>query len=292
MSNRKMNNDSYQLSWARQDIEQRFGFRGGQYTNVRLFFSFIPALLTTIVLYIVLELCFPDSLVTDMLTRRGITPYPTIFLGWWVFYILIFKLSKLKLQRKALECRILPDIRNFVLTPYTVDEVLSRIYSIAEHPPDFLLFNRIILTLSNLRNIGNVSDVNAILQSQAELDENGMETSYNMISGFLWAIPILGFIGTVQGLSQAIGRFTEVLKPGADITDDLVPALTQVTGGLATAFDTTFIALVIALLLQLFLTWIKKQEEEFSNDCANYCAVHIVSRLKIDYTTLYGNQGE
>lgn len=39
-----------------------------------------------------------------------------------------------------------------------------------------------------------------------------METSYALVQGFVWAIPVLGFIGTVVGLSQAIGGFTAVLQ--------------------------------------------------------------------------------
>ena len=35
-----------------------------------------------------------------------------------------------------------------------------------------------------------------------------MDTSYLMLSGFVWAIPVLGFIGTVLGLSDAICDFS------------------------------------------------------------------------------------
>ena len=286
MLNNKINRDLPVLSWTKNDIEQRFGLRGGTFTSVRIVLSFILALLSTIAFYAILELVFPLTHFSLMFTQRGITPFPTVFLGFWVFFILVIKMMKIRMQRKALAYQILPDLRSCVLTPYTVDEVMIRIHDSAEDPENFILFNRIILTLSNLRNIGKIADVDNILHSQAELDEGRMETSYNLLGGFLWAIPILGFIGTVLGLSQAIGKFAEVLKPGADITNDLVPSLTLVTGGLSTAFDTTFIALVIALLLQLFMTGIKKSEEEFLNDCSSYCSKNIVSRLKIDYTNI------
>lgn len=278
--------DLKKLSWNKDDIEQRFGLHGGQFTSVRMPLSFIVALLATVAFYVVLEMAFPMSPFSKMFTERGITPCPTVFFGFWVFFILLIKMRKIHFQRRSLKYRILPDQRNFVLTPYTVDEVMTKIHETAEDPEHFVLFNRIALTLSNLRNIGKIADVDNILHSQAELDENRMETSYNLLSGLLWAIPILGFIGTVLGLSQAIGQFTNVLKPGADITNDLVPSLTQVTGGLATAFDTTFIALFIALLLQLLQTTIKKSEEEFLNDCTAYCMENIVSRLKIDYVKM------
>ena len=33
-----------------------------------------------------------------------------------------------------------------------------------------------------------------------------------VLRGFIWAIPVLGFIGTVIGLTQAMGRFGAALK--------------------------------------------------------------------------------
>ena len=217
-----------------------------------------------------------------MFLERGITPYPTVFLGFWTAVILWFKWRKLCYQRKTLNYSILPDDRGFVLTPATVEIVMKKINDTADNPPDFVLYHRIMLTLSNLRNLGRVSDVDDILRSQAEQDENSMEITYNMVNGFLWAIPILGFIGTVLGLSSAIGHFGSVLTADADMSK-LIPTLSLVTAGLSTAFETTLIALVIALFLQLIATSLKKSEEEFLDECTEYCTVNIVSRLRMEY---------
>jgi hypothetical protein len=46
---------------------------------------------------------------------------------------------------------------------------------------------------------------------------------------------VLGFIGTVIGLSEAIGQFSGVLGASSDV-DQISQALRGVTGGLATAF--------------------------------------------------------
>ena len=71
-----------------------------------------------------------------------------------------------------------------------------------------------------------------------------MASSYILLNGLVWATPVLGFIGTVLGLSAAIGEFTQTL--GVDSTDlaAIKLSLTGVTGGLATAFETTLVALV------------------------------------------------
>ena len=58
-------------------------------------------------------------------------------------------------------------------------------------------------------------------------------------------------------------------------------ALGGVTGGLATAFETTLIALVAALIIQLIMTFVMQKEEEFLDDCASYCHENITSHLKL-----------
>jgi biopolymer transport protein ExbB/TolQ len=68
----------------------------------------------------------------------------------------------------------------------------------------------------------------------------------------------LGFIGTVLGLAQAVSNFGALSGAGDKVNFDAV--LPQVTGGLATAFETTLIALVLALLLQVFASFQTQNE--------------------------------
>jgi biopolymer transport protein ExbB/TolQ len=140
--------------------------------------------------------------------------------------------------------------------------------------------NRIERALSNLRNIGQISDVASILRNQSESDENQVSSSYNVISGLIWAIPVLGFIGTVQGLSIAIGAFGKTLQSAGDLSM-LKTSLQGVTGGLATSFETTLIALIGALTLQMFLTFQQNKELAFLDECNDYCQTHVISKLRL-----------
>jgi biopolymer transport protein ExbB/TolQ len=101
-----------------------------------------------------------------------------------------------------------------------------------------------------------------------------------MVNGFLWAIPVFGFIGTVLGLSQSIGAFGSTLKAATEIAA-LKTSLQGVTAGLATAFETTLVALVGALIIQLILNYIQSKEAQFLDDCNDYCHANIVSKLKL-----------
>ena len=271
--------DAVKLSWARSDVEQRFGIRGGRYTRVNNLFSFLISLALTIVFYAAL-IPAEGSYIVAMFTERGPTPYFICLLTSWSLAILFIKSSKLKLQRQALRYDVVPTNHDFVLSSSTVDQVIELIHATADDPREFVLYNRIMIALSNLRNLGRTSDVDHILRSQAEHEESSMETSYSLLKGFIWAIPVLGFIGTVLGLSQAIGGFGQVLQDTENI-NQITASLQIVTAGLATAFETTLEALVAALVLQTILTFIKKSEEEFLDNCSEYCLRRVVSRLRI-----------
>jgi biopolymer transport protein ExbB/TolQ len=268
------------ISWHQTDIEQRIGFDGGKFTRVNTPLPILLALFLTLILYLTLFLAFRETVVGRMMIDRGFTPYLMSFLFFWSLGIIIFKWSKLQLQRRVLEIAVIPPELDFVLSVSTVDQVLSRIMKSVDDARNFVLFNRLFTVLSNLRNLGRVADVDEMLRSQADLDESTLETSYTLLRGFVWAIPVLGFIGTVMGLSVAIGGFGDVLSKTSDPTA-LASSLKEVTGGLSTAFETTLLALLLALTLQLLMTFLHKAEEEFLDDCADYCQRNIVSKLRI-----------
>lgn len=271
-------NQDNRLSGIRDDAESLFGIRSSRFTAVHSGLCAALAFTATVLFYAGLYL-MPHSWFTDMFTLRGFTPYIMVFLAVWSAAILLFKWTKIRLQQKALDIAILPE-STFILSPNTVDQVIQNINLMVEQPKHFFLFNRIVGALSNLKNIGMISDVSDILRAYNEQDEEAVETSYSLLNGFLWAIPVLGFIGTVQGLSVAIGEFGRVLQEGGNM-EALTGSLQNVTGGLATAFETTLVALVLALFLHLWATAMRKAEAELLNACSEYCSQNIVGHLRM-----------
>jgi biopolymer transport protein ExbB/TolQ len=173
-----------------------------------------------------------------------------------------------------------PPEHDFVLAPTIAPSIVSHLYTLVDNPKHFVLLSRIERALSNLKNLGRVSDVTETLAAQADNDEGLMESSYTILKGFIWGIPVLGFIGTVLGLSISMSGFGETLSAGAD-TGKLTESLKQITGGLSTAFETTLQGLVAAFAIQLTLTTLKKNEERFLQNCKEYCHAHIISKLRL-----------
>jgi len=267
------------LSWTLSDPEQRLSFRGGRFTRVNGYCALLIAAVATTAFYGMISLV-SESYFATMFTDRGPVPYVIAVFFFWSLAILTLKWLKLRLQRRALKHIVVPDDPSFVLSPKTVDDVNAKVYSTVDDPKHFVLFNRIVIALSNLQNLGRVTDVDEILRSQASHDESALETSYAMVQGFVWAIPVLGFIGTVQGLSGAIGGFGRVLASTTEI-EQIKGSLQSVTGGLSIAFETTLEGLVAALFVQLILVALKQAEEEFLDNCSEYCVRHVVGRLRL-----------
>lgn len=269
------------LDWSRQDIEQRLFFPGGRYTRVNnVLTGLIAGILTALFFGLLQSAALRDSTVADVFINRGPTQFAVVFLFFWSLAILTIKWFKLRLQWRSLDVRVIPNEPGFTLSTATVGRVLDHIHDCVDDPRHFVLFNRIVVALANLRNLGHVGDVDDILRSQASQDESAMETSYALVQGFIWAIPVLGFIGTVLGLSQAIGQFSGVLGEAGEISQ-ITTALKGVTSGLATAFDTTLVALVAALWIQLQMTVLKKHEEEFLDAAMEFGIRNVVGRLRL-----------
>lgn len=272
------------LNWHLGDIERKLGFQGSKYTDVGLGFALLITLIVSGVFFGALFLmpaAWRQTHAAALLLERGWTPYAMVALCILALSIMWAKAAKLSFQKKAFGIKLIPEGTAFSLTPETALEVVRKLNASVDEPERFVLFNRVKRALLNLHNVGNLSDVSEMLRAQAENDESHFESSYGLLHGIIWAIPILGFIGTVIGLSGAIGSFGLVLNgDGADISS-LKDGLGVVTGNLGVAFDTTFLALILAMALQLVMTVLKKREENFLDECRDYAHINVISRLRI-----------
>jgi biopolymer transport protein ExbB/TolQ len=279
---------SLALSWSEEEIENRSGFfRAGRFTTVNKGLSFAIALILTALFYTATALLLnfvPSAHRFAIIFFRPANVYtigPAVLLFFWAMTSLFIKSRKLEFQRRALQLAAVPQQPDFVLNETTARTVLERLHSLVDHPRHFILLNRIERALSNLHNIGGLSDVSTILRSQGENDENQIASSYTMVAGMIWAIPVLGFIGTVQGLSQAVGKFGQTLQSSAEVSR-LKESLLGVTGGLSTAFETTLVGLVAALIIQLYLSYLQQKETDFLDECNDYCQSHVIAKLRLN----------
>jgi len=102
-----------------------------------------------------------------------------------------------------------------------------------------------------------------LVRHQSDVDADAAASGYRAVKLFIWAMPILGFIGTVLGISLAVGGFSEFLTSSVSI--DEVEAVTaqlgEVASGLSFAFDTTLLGLLAGLVSNVVSSGVQSREE-------------------------------
>jgi len=135
----------------------------------------------------------------------------------------------------------------------------SSILSLIEGKPGILSRRYQRLALLWLET-GSGSKLERVLDNDTEAYDLAQQASYSLPRILIWSIPVLGFIGTVMGIGEAVGGFQGFLTKADDI-DVLRDGLVNVTSGLGTAFDTTFLALAVSVIVVFPLTLIERIEQ-------------------------------
>jgi biopolymer transport protein ExbB/TolQ len=217
----------------------------------------------------------------DLFTLRGWVPYAIVFLTFWSMAILLVKLWKLLSQRQSLTYDLLPVRESHDINRGNAGVFRRHIEQLPLNPRRNFLVRRVLLALEHVEARGNVQEVGDVLQSQGDIDGARVDGSYTMLHVFIWAVPILGFIGTVIGISDAVNQFSGSLQ-GAEDLDVIKQSLAGVTGGLAVAFDTTLVALVMSMVIMFPANSLQKAEEELLISIDQYCNDHLLQRLQND----------
>lgn len=194
----------------------------------------------------------------------------------WAMAICYLKLKKLKHQHAALLLDVLPMELGKEINRDNVGRFIDHLYKLPVALRDSLMVNRIRKALEFFEVRQNVGHVSAMMTSQSAIDGSRISGSYIILRAFLWAIPLLGFIGTVVGLSHAIGGMS---FGNVEDVSKVVGSINNVTSGLGTAFDATLLGLVLAVTLNFPLNSLTKHEDEMLNEIDAFCNEVLLPRL-------------
>jgi biopolymer transport protein ExbB/TolQ/ABC-type transporter Mla subunit MlaD len=248
-------------------------------TDVSLFITGLLGLLLSMIFYTIFPLPqLRGSYFYEVFAERGNIPYAIAFLFFWTAAILIFKAVKVWQQKSAFRFEIIPS-NMATINLQNVDQIKENIIRLFRNPREKIVANRIWTALEHYSSVEMEENVGDILRYQAEIDAGIMDSSYNISKTFIWAIPILGFIGTVLGIGSAVGGFSKFTQAALEI-DQIKTALDVITSGLSVAFDTTLAGLVGSLILMLPSTALQNTEEKFLAEVENYCIDNMLNKLE------------
>jgi hypothetical protein len=164
----------------------------------------------------------------------------------------------------------------------TDDEQISNLRRTLSQNESFtwsIVLNRIDRLLALWLGSKDISRVASWAQAESERDTTASDSTYSNARVLIWAIPILGFIGTVLGLGAAVSGFSSFLSDESAGLAQIKGAIGDVTAGLGTAFDTTLLALILSVFLMFPLAAVQRKEEDLFVEVDNYLDDTLTSRL-------------
>lgn len=108
-----------------------------------------------------------------------------------------------------------------------------------------------------------LQDIDFVLQQHVVNDLESVQRAYVLARTFVWALPVLGLIGTVIGIYDAVAGFSGFLGSNVENIGAIKQSLIGVTGGLSFAFMITLAGLLTSLITMLVATLLQTREERF-----------------------------
>ena len=235
-----------------------------------------------------LGLMFPflGTRLGDLFLDRGWVNWVETFLFCWGLVILVMKWKKNQGQERATLLNLFPAELGREIHAGNVGAFIDNIYNVPINLRDSLMVNRIRKALELFEVRVNNAEVSEFLSTQSDIDANRSAGSFSLVKVFLWAIPILGFIGTVMGLSLAVGSLA---MGDASDAEALKASINSLTGGLGVAFDTTLLGLILSILMSFPLAAVQKKEDEMLTMIDAFCVEKLLPKLN-DSRTLVGEE--
>lgn len=150
---------------------------------------------------------------------------------------------------------------------------LKTTLSALEELPDKIKESALVKTLSaSLRRFLITSDIHntsEAIESSVDALAVKQEAENSMIRYLIWAIPSIGFIGTVRGIGEALSLADQALA--GDIAG--------MTNSLGVAFNSTLVALLISIVLMFFLHQLQRLQDGMVVDTQAYCEKFLLGKI-------------
>jgi biopolymer transport protein ExbB/TolQ len=137
------------------------------------------------------------------------------------------------------------------------------------------LVRRLSKALDFVRLSGSAEHLDEELQNLADDDRTRQHEDYALTRIIIWAIPMLGFLGTVIGITAALGQLSkESLINSPDV------AMDGLLSGLGVAFNTTTLALSLSIVLMFLQFLIHRIETELLKTVDSRVEAELVGRFQ------------
>ncbi len=189
----------------------------------------------------------------------------------WAMAIMGYKAVANQRETSLLDTDLVPVAEGMRILPEDTREYQRQIQALPERTQDYLLPRAISTALHRFSSTRNVQDVASAAYAVCDEESERLDSELAMIRYIAWAIPSIGFIGTVRGIGEALAQAHKAVE--GDITG--------VTQSLGVAFNSTFIALLISIVLMFLVHQLQLQQERLTLEAKTYIDRHLIRHLQV-----------
>jgi biopolymer transport protein ExbB/TolQ len=192
-------------------------------------------------------------------------------LALWVFAIMALKAKLVLEERRLLSKSLLEVTAGTSILPEDARQYSRPLQTLPVDEREYLLPRALLSALQRFGSTRNIQDVSSAVREICETESDRLDSELSMIRYIIWAVPSIGFIGTVRGIGEALGQAHKAVE------GDIV----GVTVSLGVAFNSTFIALIISIFIMFFMHQLQLMQERLVLDTQNYCDINLLRHLQV-----------
>ena len=117
----------------------------------------------------------------------------------------------------------------------------------------------------------SVQDAAEAVRTECEFETASMDTKLSMVRFTAWAIPAVGFVGTVRGIGAALQEAQGAM--GGDISG--------VTMGLGVTFNATLTALVSCIVVMFWMHQLQQYQDRLVLDGRTYVERQLLRKMRV-----------
>jgi len=194
-----------------------------------------------------------------------------IILALWAIAVAANKARQTMQERRLLDRDLVHVPEGMRILPEDVREHARPLEALPPAEAQCLLPRALLVSLYRFGATRNVQDVSEAARGVCEAEADRLDSELSMLRYVAWAIPAIGFIGTVRGIGDALGEAHKA------VTGDV----SGVTEGLGTAFNSTLAALLISIVLMFLLHQLQLAQERFVLDSETYLDRNLIRHMQL-----------
>jgi biopolymer transport protein ExbB/TolQ len=188
----------------------------------------------------------------------------------WALFIMGAKWRRSSRERRLLESDLVPLAPGARILPEDAREYARQLQALPEEERALLLPRAALAALGRFRSTRSIQDASSTAREVFAAESDRLDSELAMIRYIAWAIPSIGFIGTVRGIGEALTLAHRAVQ--GDISG--------VTEALGVAFNSTLVALLLSLLLMFVLHQLQLRQERHVLDAGRYLDERLLANLQ------------